>query len=176
MTTEDPPVPAQTALHLAALKNIATRLRIDSLRATSEAGSGHPTTCCSAAEIIAALFFAEMRYDPRDPTNPDNDRFVLSKGHAAPVLYAAWAEAGIIPHAELLTLRRLDSDLEGHPTPRLPWLDVATGSLGQGVCAAVGIALNARRIASDYRTYAVLGDGETSEGSVWEAAEVASLQ
>jgi transketolase len=155
------------------LKNVATRLRIDSLRSTTEAGSGHPTSCCSAAEIVSALFFAEMRYDPRDSKNPHNDRFVLSKGHAAPVLYAAWAEAGIIPRDELLTLRRIDSDLEGHPTPRLPWVDVATGSLGQGICAAVGIALNARRIASDYRTYVLLGDGESAEGSVWEAAEAA---
>jgi transketolase len=154
--------------------NVATRLRIDSVRSTSEAGSGHPTTCCSAAEIMAALFFAEMRYDPRDPGNPDNDRFVLSKGHAAPVLYAAWAEAGIISRDDLLTLRRLESDLEGHPTPRLPWVDVATGSLGQGLCAGVGIALNARRIASDYRTYVLLGDGETAEGSIWEAAMVAA--
>src|ERR1051325_155389 len=120
------------------------------------------------------LFFAEMRYDVRDPHNPDNDRFVLSKGHAAPVLYAAWAEAGIISRDDLLTLRRIDSHLEGHPPPRLPWVDVATGSLGQGICAAVGIALNARRIASDYRTYVLLGDGEIAEGSVWEAADVAA--
>ena len=153
--------------------NIATRLRIDSVRSTTEAGSGHPSTCCSAAEIMAALFFGEMRYDPRDPANPDNDRFVLSKGHAAPILYAAWAEAGIITRDDLLTLRRIDSDLEGHPTPRLPWVDVATGSLGQGLCAGVGIALNARRIASDYRTYVLMGDGETAEGSVWEAAAFA---
>ncbi len=154
--------------------NVATRLRIDSVRSTSEAGSGHPSTCCSAAEIMAALFFGEMRYDARDPGNEDNDRFVLSKGHAAPILYAAWAEAGIIPRDAQLTLRRLDSDLEGHPTPRLPWVDVATGSLGQGLCAAVGIALNARRIASEYRTYVLMGDGETAEGSVWEAAAVAA--
>ena len=154
--------------------NIATRLRIDSVRATTEAGSGHPSTCCSAAEIVAALFFAEMRYDPRDPQNPDNDRFVLSKGHAAPILYSAWAEAGFLKRDDLVTLRRLDSDLEGHPTPRLPFVDVATGSLGQGLCAGVGIALNARRIASDYRTYVLLGDGETAEGSVWEAAGVAA--
>jgi transketolase len=154
--------------------NIATRLRIDSVRATTEAGSGHPSTCCSAAEIMAALFFAEMRYDPLDPGNEDNDRFVLSKGHGAPVLYAAWAEAGIIAREDILSLRRLESDLEGHPTPRLPWVDVATGSLGQGLCAGVGIALNARRIASGYRTYVLLGDGETAEGSVWEAAEMAA--
>jgi len=153
---------------------VATRLRIDSVRATSEAGSGHPTSCASAAEIVAALFFAEMRYDPRNPQNPDNDRFVLSKGHAAPVLYAAWAEVGFLKRDDLLALRRLDSDLEGHPTPRLPFVDVATGSLGQGICAAVGIALNARRIKSDYRTYVMLGDGESAEGSVWEAAEAAA--
>jgi transketolase len=156
------------------LRNIATRLRIDSVRATTEAGSGHPSTCLSAAEITAVLFFAAMRYDPRRPEDEDNDRFVLSKGHAAPLLYAAWAEAGIIPRESLLTLRRLDSDLEGHPTPRLPWVDVATGSLGQGICAAVGIALNARRIGSSYRTWVLLGDGETAEGSVWEAAEAAA--
>ena len=155
--------------------NIATRLRIDSVRATSEAGSGHPSTCCSAAEIVAALFFSEMRFDPREPQNPDNDRFVLSKGHAAPLLYAAWAEAGFVARDDLLTLRQLGSDLEGHPTPRLPFVDVATGSLGQGLCAGVGIALNARRIRSDYRTYVLLGDGEIAEGSVWEAANVAAV-
>jgi len=159
---------------VSALHNIATRLRIDSVRSTSEAGSGHPSSCCSAADLAAALFFAEMRYDPRHPQNPENDRFVLSKGHAAPLLYAAWAEAGIISRDDLLTLRRFDSDLEGHPTPRLPWVDVATGSLGQGLCAGIGIALNARRIASEYRTYVLLGDGESAEGSVWEAANVAS--
>jgi transketolase len=158
---------------VSALRNIATRLRIDSVRATTEAGSGHPTSCCSAADVTAAIFFSEMRYDPRSPQNPDNDRFVLSKGHAAPLLYSAWAEAGIISRDDLLKLRRFDSDLEGHPTPRLPWVDVATGSLGQGICAAIGIALNARRINSDYRTYVLVGDGEIAEGSVWEAAHAA---
>jgi transketolase len=161
--------------NIPALMNIATRLRIDSVRSTSEAGSGHPSTCCSAAEIVAALFFAEMRYDAADPQNPENDRFVLSKGHSAPILYAAWAEAGFLKRDDLLSLRRLDSDLEGHPTPRLPFVDVATGSLGQGLCAGVGIALNARRIGSDYRTYVLLGDGETAEGAVWEAADVAAF-
>lgn len=155
-----------------ALQNIATRLRIDCVRSTSEAGSGHPTTCLSAAELMAALFFAEMRFDPHDPKNPDSDRFVLSKGHAAPILYAAWAEAGAFDRSEPLKLRRIDSDLEGHPTPRLPFVDVATGSLGQGICAAIGIALNAQRIKSEYRTYVLLGDAETAEGSVWEAADL----
>jgi transketolase len=166
-------VPVDTPAVLPALKNIATRLRIESIRATSEAGSGHPTTCCSAAELMAALFFAEMRYDPRDPKNPFADRFVLSKGHAAPILYAAWVEAGIISEAELLKLRKFTSDLEGHPTPRLPFVDVGTGSLGQGLAAGIGIALNARRIGSDARTYVLMGDGETAEGSVWEAAAMA---
>ena len=161
---------------LAALQNLATQLRIDSIRATTEAGSGHPTSCMSAADIVAALFFAEMRFDPQDPQHPENDRFVMSKGHAAPLLYAAWAATGAFPRDEVLKLRRLDSDLEGHPTPRLPFVDVATGSLGQGLAAGVGMALNARRIGSDYRTYVLLGDGETAEGSVWEAAEVASAQ
>ncbi len=159
---------------LSALRNVATRLRIESVQATSRAGSGHPTSCCSAAEIMAALFFGQMRFDPRDPDHEDNDRFVLSKGHAAPVLYAAWAEAGVIGRDELAALREIGSDLEGHPTPRLPFVDVATGSLGQGICAAVGMALNARRIGSAYRTYVLLGDGESAEGSVWEAAQAAA--
>jgi len=157
---------------LAQLHNIATQLRIDSVKATSEAGSGHPTSCLSAADIVAALFFGEMRFDPRDPQHPENDRFVLSKGHAAPLLYAAWSEAGAFPREHLLTLRKFDSDLEGHPVPRQQFVDVATGSLGQGLSAALGIGLNARRIGSDYRTYVLLGDGETAEGSVWEAADV----
>ena len=144
------------------------------MRSTSEAGSGHPSTCLSAAEIVATLFFSEMRYDPKNPQHALNDRFVLSKGHAAPILYAAWAAAGLFPREELLKLRLIESDLEGHPTPRLSFVDVATGSLGQGICAAVGIALNARRIGSDYRTYALLGDGEMAEGSVWEAADAAA--
>jgi transketolase len=158
---------------LAPLKNLAAQLRIDSVRSTSEAGSGHPTSCLSAAEIVATLFFDEMHFDPSNPRNPHNDRFVLSKGHAAPILYAAWAEAGLFPREELLKLRRIDSDLEGHPTPRLSFVDVATGSLGQGICAAIGTALNARRIGSAYRTYVLLGDGEMAEGSVWEAANAA---
>ena len=156
-----------------ALRDSAARLRIDSIRATSEAGTGHPTSCCSAADVVATLFFSEMRFDPANPRNPHSDRFILSKGHAAPLLYAAWAQAGTVDPDELMKLRRLESDLEGHPTPRLSFVDVATGSLGQGICAAVGIALNARRLESDYRTYVLLGDGESAEGSVWEAAQMA---
>ncbi|MEP7117163.1 MAG: transketolase, partial [Acidobacteriota bacterium] len=143
----------ETSSVVPVLENIATRLRIESIRSTTEAGGGHPTTCMSAADLVAALFFAEMRYDPANPQHEHADRFVLSKGHAAPLLYAAWAEAGFVARADLLNLRKFTSDLEGHPTPRLPFVDVATGSLGQGLCAGIGIALNARRIGSDYRTY-----------------------
>jgi transketolase len=158
---------------LTVLHNKATELRIDSVRATSEAGSGHPTSCTSAADIVATLFFSVMRYDPKNPKYPANDRFVLSKGHAAPLLYAAWAEVGLFDKKELLRLRTLDSDLEGHPTPRLPFVDVATGSLGQGLSAGVGMALNAKRLdRSTARMYVLMGDGESAEGSVWEAAEI----
>ncbi|AXA35800.1 MAG: transketolase [Candidatus Hydrogenedentota bacterium] len=158
-----------------ALQAKANVLRIHSIRATSAAGSGHPTTCLSCAEIVATLFFHVMRYDPKNPQHPLNDRFVLSKGHAAPILYAAWAEAGLFPVEKLLTLRRIDSDLEGHPTPRLPFVDVATGSLGQGLGAGVGLALNSKYLdKTGYRTYVLLGDGEVAEGAVWEAAELAS--
>lgn len=159
---------------LTALHNKATQLRIESVRATSEAGSGHPSSCCSAADIVAALFFAVMRYDPKNPKAPNSDRFVLSKGHAAPLLYAAWAEAGLFPKSELLKLRTLTSDLEGHPTPRLPFVDMATGSLGQGLPVGLGIAFNAKYLDKlDHRTYVLMGDGESVEGSVWEAAELA---
>src|SRR3984893_1882916 len=168
-------MPLDRASLIPALTNIATQLRIDSVKSTSEAGSGHPARCCSSADLMAALFFAEMRFDPQNPRHPGSDRFVLSKGHAAPILYSVWAEAGAFDPADLLTLRRIDSDLEGHPTPRLPFVDVATGSLGQGICAAIGTALNARRISSSYRTYVLLGDGESAEGSVWEAADVATM-
>jgi len=159
---------------ITALHNKATHLRIESVRATSEAGSGHPSSCCSAADIVATLFFSVMRYDPQNPKAANSDRFVLSKGHAAPLLYAAWAEAGLFPKSELLKLRTLASDLEGHPTPRLPFVDMATGSLGQGLPVGVGIALNAKFVDRlDHRTYVLMGDGESVEGSVWEAAEVA---
>src|ERR1051326_4341333 len=156
------------------LRNKAAQLRIDSVRSTSEAGSGHPSSCCSAADVVAALFFHVMRYDPKDPKNPANDRFILSKGHAAPLLYAAWAEAGNFPVEELLKLRTLGSNLEGHPTPRLPFVPVATGSLGQGLSVGVGMAVAARLDQSERRIYVLMGDGESAEGSVWEAAHAAA--
>ena len=159
---------------LTALQNKATQLRIESVRATTEAASGHPSSCCSAADIVATLFFSVMRYDPKNPKAPNSDRFILSKGHAAPLLYAAWAEAGLFPKSDLLKLRTLTSDLEGHPTPRLSFVDMATGSLGQGLPVGIGIALNAKFVDKlDHRTYVLMGDGESVEGSVWEAAEVA---
>ena len=159
------------------LRARAARLREHSLRATSEAGSGHPTSCLSAADLVAALFFDVLRYDPRDPGNPDCDRFVLSKGHAAPLLYAAWAEAGALPVDDLLTLRRIDSPLEGHPTPHFPGTVAATGSLGQGLSVGVGLAWNARQLArTDQRIYVLCGDGEVAEGSVWEAIALAAHQ
>ena len=158
-----------------ALHNIATQLRIDSIQATTAAGSGHPTSSMSAAEIMAALFFHVMRLDVQDPARAENDKFVLSKGHAAPVLYATWAELGLFPREHLLTLRKFDSDLEGHPTPILKFVSVPTGSLGQGLPVGLGMALAARVEEQPYRSYVLMGDGETAEGSVWEAAEVASF-
>ena len=163
-----------TADKFSMLKDIATRLRIHSVRMTTEAGSGHPSSCCSAADIMAALFFGGMHFDPKNPRNPGSDRFVLSKGHAAPLLYAAWAEVGYLPVEDLLKLRTFNSNLEGHPTPRLDFVDVATGSLGQGLGAGVGMAFAARIDKRDYHTWVLQGDGETAEGSVWEAAETAS--
>ena len=137
--------PVTAPIDFRVLEEKATRLRIDSVRATTEAGSGHPTSCASAAEIMSALFFSVIRYDPKNPGSAANDIFVLSKGHAAPILYAAWAEAGAFPREKLLTLRKIDSDLEGHPTPRLPFVPAATGSLGQGLSVGVGLALANRR-------------------------------
>ncbi len=156
------------------LRKIATRLRIHSLRMTTAAGSGHPTTCLSAADVAACLFFREMRWNPGDPDDPAGDELVLSKGHAAPLLWAAYAEAGVIPPASLLDLRKITSDLEGHPTPRMKWVKAATGSLGQGLSVGAGMALAQRLDKSPARTFVLLGDGECAEGQVWEAAAAAA--
>ena len=147
------------------LRLMANKLRIDSLRSTTIAGSGHPTSCLSCAELMSCLFFSELQTE---------DEFLLSKGHAAPILWAAYAEAGLIPREELETLRKIDSVLEGHPTPRMPLVRVATGSLGQGLAAGVGMALAKRLTGSTARIYVLLGDGECAEGSVWEAANSAA--
>ncbi|MFN8105531.1 MAG: transketolase [Acidimicrobiia bacterium] len=156
-----------------ALSDVANRLRIESIRATTAAGSGHPTSCASAAELAAALFFGEMALDLGDPRNPRADRFVLSKGHAAPLLYAVWAELGVVSQDDLLTLRRGDSIYEGHPTPRIPFVDTATGSLGQGLSFGLGMAIAQADDGWGARTFVLMGDGESAEGSVWEAVELA---
>src|SRR5579864_8669882 len=156
-----------------AIKQKAKRLSILSMMSTTAAGSGHPTSFMSAAELVAGTFFYAMKFDPKDPNSPDGDRFVLSKGHAAPVLYAALAGAGVFPESRLMTLREFSSELEGHPTPRIPGVDAATGSLGQGLSVGAGLAIGARMDKSPTRVYVLLGDGELAEGSNWEAAEFA---
>jgi len=157
-----------------ALRTKANLLRIHSIRTTTKAGSGHPTTCLSAADLVAGLFFYGLRADPTQPQHPLNDRVVFSKGHAAPLLYAAWAEAGAFPIEHLDTLREFESDLEGHPTPRFAWHPVATGSLGQGLSIAAGMALGLKQEGNPARVYCLMGDGETAEGAVWEAAAFAA--
>jgi len=153
------------------LKNKAREIRKNIIKMLGEAGSGHPGGSLSSADIVAVLYFHELRLDPNRPDWPDRDRFVLSKGHAAPVLYAALAERGFFPVEELMTLRKLDSRLQGHPDMRkLPGVEMSTGSLGQGLSAANGMALAARLDHKNYRVYALLGDGELDEGMVWEAA------
>jgi len=156
------------------LEKIAKRLRIHSLKMTTLAESGHPTTCLSMAEIAACLFFDVMGYNPKDPCDWANDEFVLSKGHAAPILWAAYAEAGIIPIEELMNLRKITSSLEGHPTPRMKWVKAATGSLGQGLSVGAGLALAMKMGKSSRKVFVLMGDGECAEGAVWEAANVAS--
>lgn len=156
------------------LKDIAHKLRIHSITSTQASKSGHPTSCASIAEIMSVLFFNTMRYKISAPRDPSSDRFILSKGHAAPILYAAWAEAGLFPVSDLMNLRKIDSDLEGHPTPRLNFIDVGTGSLGQGVAVACGMAYVGKNIDKvDYRTFVLVGDGESAEGSVWESLHFA---
>lgn len=156
---------------VAELERVARRLRVRILEMTAEAGSGHPSTALSAVEIVCALHFSKLRWDPGNAGWPERDRFVISKGHGVPVLYAAYAEAGAIPEEELLTLRKTGSRLQGHPDPaRLPFLEAATGSLGQGLSIALGMALAAKVDGASWRAYCLLGDGEIQEGQVWEAA------
>jgi len=165
---------APSAATIEAIKQKAKRLSILSMMSTTAAGSGHPTSCMSAAELVAGTFFHAMKFDPKDPNSPDGDRFVLSKGHAAPVLYAALAEVGVFPESRLMTLRQFSSELEGHPTPRIPGVDAATGSLGQGLSVGSGLAIGARMDKSPTRVYVLMGDGEMAEGQVWEAAAFAA--
>src|SRR5579864_3997389 len=164
---------ASSAATIEAIKQKAKRLSILSMMSTTAAGSGHPTSCMSAAELVAGTFFYAMKFDPKNPNSPGSDRFVLSKGHAAPVLYAAFAEAGVFPESRVMTLRQFSSELEGHPTPRIPGVDAATGSLGQGLSVGAGLAIGQRMDKTGTRVYVLLGDGELAEGQVWEAAEFA---
>ena len=157
------------------LEKIAKKLRIHSLRMTTAAGSGHPTTCLSSAELSACLFFDEMKYDITNPDNLANDEFILSKGHAAPILWACFAEADIIKHEALNTLRKANSNVEGHPTPRMKFVKAATGSLGQGLSVGVGMCLANKLAKSKARVFVMLGDGEIAEGNVWEAANSAAF-
>ncbi len=157
------------------LDKIAQQMRRDSLISTSEAGSGHPSTCLSAAEIMSVLFFDEMRFDPSDPKAYDVDVFVMSKGHAAPILWSALKHAGGIDE-DLKNLRKFTSTLEGHPTPRNPWIRVATGSLGQGLGSACGMAWARKKDGHPGRVFVLMGDGEIAEGSVFEAAAFASFE
>jgi transketolase len=157
-----------------AVREKAKRLSVLSMMSTTAAGSGHPTSCLSAAELVAGVFFYAMKFDPKNPNSPDGDRFVLSKGHAAPVLYSALAEAGVFPESRLMTLREFSSELEGHPTPRIPAVDAATGSLGQGLSVGAGLAIGARLDKSSTRVYVLTGDGEVAEGQIWEAAAFAA--
>ena len=157
------------------LKSISTEIRKDIVKMLTESASGHPGGSLSATDIMTVLFFKEMNIDPNNEKDPNRDRFVLSKGHAAPVLYSALARRGYFPVEELSTLRKFKSRLQGHPSIQyLPGIDMSTGSLGQGVSAAVGMALAGKIDENDYRVYTLLGDGELEEGQVWEAAMCAA--
>jgi transketolase len=163
----------RVAMNIDALAHIAYNLRVDVLRATTAADSGHPTSCLSAADIAAVLFFHTLNYDITNPQSTNNDRFILSKGHAAPLLFAVYKELGVISDEDFMRMRTINSVLEGHPTPRFDYIDVATGSLGMGLANGVGMALHARRTHKGFKTFVLLGDGELAEGSVWEAAALA---
>jgi transketolase len=161
----------QTAHAHSDLIDLARTIRKDVIQMTTAAGSGHPTTCFSAAELLIALYSRVLRFRANQPDWPDRDRFILSKGHAAPLLYAVMAHAGYFPVDQLMTLRKLDSPLQGHPEKRrLAGVEASTGSLGQGVSIGIGMALAARMDRKDARVYVLTGDGEIEEGQVWEAA------
>ena len=160
---------------LSRLSHTAAQIRLGILESTHAAKSGHPGGSLSIAELLSFLYFEEMRVDPKNPQNPDRDRLVLSKGHAAPGLYAALALRGYFPVEMLKTLRQADSILQGHPDMKhIPGVDMSTGSLGQGISAACGMAIAAKMAGKDYRTYTIVGDGESEEGQVWEACMFAA--
>ena len=162
---------------VAELQKTANEIRKGIIKATHAAKSGHPGGSLSSADMFAYLYFEEMNIDPENPKMEDRDRFVLSKGHVAPGLYSTLAERGFFPKEDLLTLRHIDSYLQGHPDmKKIPGVDMSSGSLGQGISAAVGMAVAAKLKGKDYRTYTLLGDGEIQEGQVWEAAMSAGFR
>ncbi len=159
------------------LQKTANEVRKSIVTAVHSAKSGHPGGSLSAADVFTYLYFEELNIDPKDPKKADRDRFVLSKGHTAPGLYAALAERGFFPKEDMTTLRHIGSHLQGHPCMQhTPGLDMSSGSLGQGISAAVGMALSAKTFGDSYRVYTLLGDGELQEGQVWEAAMFASAK
>jgi len=167
---------AEETLNLEQLRELGQQLRVDSVRAAAAAGSGHPTSSMSAADLMAVLFARYLRYDFSAPENKANDHLVFSKGHASPLLYGMYKMAGAIDDEELLTFREFGSRLQGHPTPEIPWVDVATGSLGQGLPYAVGMALAGKKLDRlPFRVWTLCGDSEIAEGSQWEALEHAAF-
>src|SRR6187401_3334377 len=153
-------------------RELGQQLRVDSVRSSAAAGSGHPTSSMSAADLMAVLMSKYLHYDFDRPDDPRNDHLIFSKGHASPLLYSMYKAAGAVDDEELLSFRKFGSRLQGHPTPEIPWVDVATGSLGQGLPVAVGMALAGKRLESaDYRVWVLCGDSELAEGSMWEAFE-----
>ena len=170
------PAAIKTDIDLKLAGEVAQQLRVDSVRSSSSAGSGHPTSSMSAADLLAVLASRHLRYDWDEPDNPGNDHLIFSKGHASPLLYSVYKAVGVVSDHELMTsYRRFGSRLEGHPTPVLPWVDVATGSLGQGLPDAVGVALAGKYLdESPFRVWVLCGDSEMAEGSIWEALDKAS--
>jgi transketolase len=170
------PAATKTDIDLRLAGALAQQLRVDSVRSSTAAGSGHPTSSMSAADLLAVLVGRHLRYDWDEPANPANDHLIFSKGHASPLLYSVYKAVGVVSDDELMTgYRRFGSRLEGHPTPVLPWVDVATGSLGQGLPDAVGVALAAKYLdESPLRVWVLCGDSEMAEGSIWEALDKAS--
>src|SRR5690242_14800093 len=164
---------AETTSQVQLWTNLAQQLRVDSIRCSTAAGSGHPTSSLSAADIMAVLLVSHLHYDFDNPHLPNNDHLIFSKGHASPLLYSIYKAAGAISDDEFMTLRQRGSRLEGHPTPVLPWVEVATGSLGQGLPIGVGVGLAGKYLDKlPYHVWALLGDSEMAEGSIWEAAEL----
>ncbi|PIQ86649.1 MAG: transketolase [Candidatus Omnitrophica bacterium CG11_big_fil_rev_8_21_14_0_20_45_26] len=165
------------AVSISELKKVATEIRKNIIRMTAEAKSGHPGGSLSATEVVVALYFQVMRHDPKNPGWADRDRFIMSKGHASPVLYAALAHSGYFPAKDLINFRKLESPLQGHPDRRrLPGVEASTGSLGQGLSIGIGMALARRLQKKDYRTFVVMSDGEMNEGQTWEGAAFAAFQ